>query len=92
MDMRTQLILLAHLLAIQSLILDHTEGSSSNILLIVPIVPGMYSHVGTMSDIGLALLARGHNVSWILPDTQFIPQKYKDMPFNKVKKLFRYRF
>ena len=84
MDVKIQLILLVNILGIQSLTLDPSPGRPSNILLIVPVVPGMFSHVGTMADLGLALLARGHNVSWILPDSHLIPQKYKDMPFKQV--------
>ena len=61
------------------------EVETANILLVVPIAPGLHSHVNKMAELGQALATRGqHKITWLFPDSQHVEDKFRNIPFNKV--------
>ena len=68
--------------------LDISPLDGAKILLSVPMVPGMYSHVTAMAEVGQGLLYKGHDVSWLVPNTPYVPDKILSKPFKKVAVLY----
>ena len=62
-----------------------SEVETANILLVVPIAPGLHSHVNKMAELGQALATRGqHKITWLFPDSHHVEDKFRNIPFNKV--------
>ena len=74
--------ILEHLLALVCLMVTPLEGAK--ILLSVPMVPGMHSHVFQMAELGQGLLHKGHDISWLVPNTSYVPNFFLTTPFKKV--------
>ena len=63
-----------------------TKVKAANILLVVPIAPGLHSHVSKMAELGQALATGGqHKITWLFPDSQHVDDKFRKIPFNKVR-------
>ena len=77
---------LVGLLILGCLTVSPLEGAK--ILLSVPMVPGMYSHVTAMAELGQGLLYKAHDVSWLVPNTSYVPNLILSKPFKKVFALF----
>lgn len=69
-------------IALVCLMIVQAEGAK--ILLITPMVPGMYSHVTQMATLGQGLVKKGHKVSWLVPDTPRVWPSIHEKPFHQV--------
>ena len=61
-----------------------TPLEGAKILLSVPMVPGMHSHIFQMAELGEGLLHKGHDISWLVPNTSYVPNFLLKKPFKKV--------